>query len=93
MIKPIKNAFTFFIIIFGFQLYGQSPIQDHADDPAYFQSISYHESGRYQAALNGFNQYLKTGKTSSFLVGSHFYLAQIELHRGQSKYPSNDPIH
>jgi tetratricopeptide (TPR) repeat protein len=84
MIKLIKNVFTFFIIIFGYQLYGQSSIQDHAEDPAYLQSISYYESGRYQAALNGFNQYLKTGKTSSFLVGSHFYLAQIELEVNQN---------
>ena len=87
MSKPIKNAFTSFIIIFGFQLYGQSPIQDRADDPAYLQSISYYKSGRYQAASNGFNQYLKTGKTSSFLVGSHFYLAQIELEINQNVQP------
>ena len=87
MIKLIKNVFTFFIIIFGYQLYGQSSIQDHAEDPAYLQSISYYESGRYQAALNGFNQYLKTGKTSSFLVGSYFYLAQIELEVNQNIHP------
>lgn len=87
MSKPIKNVFTFFIIIFGFQLYGQSPIQDQEGDPAYLQSISYYESGRYQAALTGFNHYLKTGKTSSFLVGSHFYLAQMELEVNQNVQP------
>ena len=87
MSEPIKNAFTFFIIIFGFQLYGQSPIQDQEDDPAYLQSISYYELGRYQAAKTGFNHYLKTGKTSSFLVGAHFYLAQMELEVNQNVQP------
>ena len=92
MSKPIKNVFTFFIIIFGFQLYGQSPIQDQEGDPAYLQSISYYESGRYQAALTGFNHYLKTGKTSSFLVGVTF-LFGTDGTRGQSKCSANDSIH
>ena len=87
MSEPIKNVFTFLIIIFGFQLYGQSPIQDQNIDPNYLQSVSYYEAGSYQVASMGFNHYLKTGKTSSFLVGSHFYLAQMELDVNQNIQP------
>jgi tetratricopeptide (TPR) repeat protein len=87
MSEPIKNVFTFFIIIFGFQLYGQNPIQDQHNDPAYLQSISYFEAGRYEAAAVGFRHYLKTGKTTSFLVGADFYLAQIDLKANQNIQP------
>ena len=87
MSEPIKNVFTFFIIIFGFQLFGQDPIQDQHNDPAYLQSISYFEAGRYEAAGVGFRHYLKTGKTTSFLVGADFYLAQIDLKANQNIQP------
>ena len=87
MNEHLKIVFILFVIIFGFQLYGQSPVQDQDSDPAYLQSISHYESGRYQKAKMGFNQYLKLGKTSSFLVGAHFYLAQIELEVNKNIQP------
>ena len=87
MNEPFKIIFISYLIIFGFQLYGQSPVQDQVIDHAYLQSISHYESGRYQNAKMGFNQYLKLGKTNSFLVGSHFYLAQIEIEVNQNIQP------
>ena len=87
MNEHLKIVFILFVTIFGFQLHGQSPVQDQHSDPAYLQSISHYESGRYQKAKMGFNQYLKLGKTSSFLVGAHFYLAQIELEVNKNIQP------
>ncbi|MAJ50606.1 MAG: hypothetical protein CMB82_03195 [Flammeovirgaceae bacterium] len=87
MSESIKNVSIFFVIIFGFQLHGQSPVQDQDNDPAYLQSINHYESGRYQKATMGFIHYLKVGNTNSFLVGSHFYLAQIELEVNQNIQP------
>tara|TARA_A100001015_G_scaffold321385_1_gene451855 strand:- start:144 stop:3194 length:3051 start_codon:yes stop_codon:yes gene_type:complete len=84
MNEHVKIIFILSVIIFGFQLHGQSPVQDQDIDHAYLQSISHYESGRYQKAKIGFNQYLKSGKTNSFLVGSHFYLAQIEIEVNQN---------
>ena len=59
MKELVKIIFILFVIIFGFQLHGQSPVQDQDIDPAYLQSISHYESGRYQKAIMGFKQYLK----------------------------------
>ena len=87
MNEHVKIIFILFVIIFRFQLHGQSPVQDQDIDPAYLQSILHYESGRYQKAKMGFNQYLKLGETNSFLVGSHFYLAQIEIEANQNLEP------
>ena len=87
MNEHVKIILILFVIFFEFQLHGQSPVQDQDVDPAYLQSISHYESGRYQKAKMGFNQYLKLGKTNSFLVGSHFYLAQIEIEVNKNLEP------
>ena len=82
-----KNVFLFFAMILAFHLHGQSSVQDQDNDPAYLQSISQYESGRYQKAKMGFNNYLQVGDNRFFLVGSHFYLAQIELVMNQNIRP------
>ena len=87
MNEHVKIIFILFVITLRFQLHGQSPVQDQDIDPAYLQSILHYESGRYQKAKMGFNQYLKLGETNSFLVGSHFYLAQIEIEVNQNLEP------
>ena len=58
MNEHVKIIFILFVIIFGFQLHGQSPIQDQDIESSYLQSISHYESRRYQMAKMGFKQYL-----------------------------------